>query len=47
MTGQDLTTLLTDLRHQPQEQQWLEFKVNAITKKHVVLLRIPAARGEI
>jgi ATP-dependent DNA helicase RecG len=35
MTGQDLAILLTDLRSQPQEQQWLEFKVNAITNEEI------------
>jgi ATP-dependent DNA helicase RecG len=35
MNDSDLTTLLADLRAQPQEQQWLEFKVNSITNDQI------------
>jgi ATP-dependent DNA helicase RecG len=35
MTNTDLLTLLTDLRNQPREQQWLEFKVNAVTNEQI------------
>jgi ATP-dependent DNA helicase RecG len=35
MTQSNLLTLLIDLCAQPEEQQWLEFKVNAITNDQI------------
>jgi ATP-dependent DNA helicase RecG len=35
MNDSDLVALLTDLRSQPKEQQWLEFKVNAVSNEEI------------
>jgi ATP-dependent DNA helicase RecG len=34
-TDNDMTVLLDKLRNQPREQQWLEFKINAITNEEI------------